>query len=175
MPPTGFDNSFNTRVSYCFPLCLSPFPRPRPDARCRNSQLRKLSACPSVLVRSETDAVRATAFGDCRPRRANRGVKVVKRLKEGGWEQPGEASASASVSAPGARDLASVTYQQFLALLWGIKGPKVSRRSLGRRLLDVIVARCVHDACSWEGESDQQTNVREARVGRVWRCTLRLR
>lgn len=63
----------------------------------------------------------------------------MKRLKEGGWEQPGAAPASAV----GARDLPSVTYRQFLALLWGIKGPKVSRRSLGRRLLDAIVARCV--------------------------------
>lgn len=62
---------------------------------------------------------------------------MVKRLKEGGWEQPGAASESAA----GARDLANVTYRHFLSLLWGIKGPKVSRRSFGRRLLDAIVAR----------------------------------
>lgn len=56
---------------------------------------------------------------------------MVKRLKEGGW---GEGAAV------GARDMASVTYRQFLALLWGIKGPKSKRRSLGRRLWDAIVA-----------------------------------
>ncbi|CAM9256660.1 unnamed protein product [Scytosiphon promiscuus] len=58
-----------------------------------------------------------------------REVEVVRRLKERGWE--GE---------PGARDTPSVTYRQFLALLWSIKGPKSTRRSLGRRLRDVIVA-----------------------------------
>lgn len=66
---------------------------------------------------------------------------MVKRLKEVGWEQPGAASVAGA-----ARDLTNVTYRLFLALLWGIKGPKVSRRSLGRRLFDTIVARCVRSA-----------------------------
>lgn len=57
---------------------------------------------------------------------------MVKRLKEGGWD---------GGAAAGARDLASVTYAQFLALLWGIKGPKSTRRSFGRRLWDALVAR----------------------------------
>ncbi|CAM9115568.1 unnamed protein product [Hapterophycus canaliculatus] len=59
-----------------------------------------------------------------------REVEVMERLKGGGWE--GEA---------GARDLPSVTYRQFLTLLWGIKGPKSTRKSLGKRLWDAIVAR----------------------------------
>lgn len=63
---------------------------------------------------------------------------MAKRLKEGGWE--------VGAAAAGARDMASVTYRQFLALLWGIKGPKSTRRSLGRRLCDAIVARYV---CIW--------------------------
>eukprot|EP00752_Nemacystus_decipiens_P005143 g4667.t1 len=63
-------------------------------------------------------------------------AEVVKRLKEAGWEQPGAASEPSA----SAKDLANVTYRLFLALLWGIKGPKMSRRNLGRRLLDAIVA-----------------------------------
>lgn len=92
---------------------------------------------------STNDAVCAAVFGGRRPRRARRGAKVVKRLKEVGWEQPGAASEPV---AGAARDLTNVTYRLFLALLWGIKGPKVSRRSLGRRLFDTIVARCVRSA-----------------------------
>lgn len=60
---------------------------------------------------------------------------MVQRLKVEGWE-----------GVKGGRDLPSVTYRQFLALLWGIKGPKSTRRSIGRRVWDAMVARyaCVH-------------------------------
>lgn len=56
----------------------------------------------------------------------------MKRLEKEGWEGGGEA-----------RDTPTVSYRQFLALLWGIKGPKISRKSTGRRLWDAIVARYV--------------------------------
>lgn len=56
--------------------------------------------------------------------------KVAKRLKKEGWE-----------GAIDARDIPNITYGQFLTLLWGIKGPKMERRSLGKRLWDAVAVR----------------------------------
>lgn len=94
---------------------------------------------------------------------------MVKRLKEGGWEQEGAASDKAA----GARDLPNVTYRQFLALLWGIKGPKVSRRSLGRRLLDIIVARYMCVTRDVHGDESDQT-VTSTAVYPVLGCAMLL-
>lgn len=57
-------------------------------------------------------------------------TKVVSRLQEEGWEGAGDPT-----------DTANVTYRHFLALLWGIKGQKMAKRSIGRRIWDAIVAR----------------------------------
>lgn len=54
--------------------------------------------------------------------------KVLKGLKKDGWE-----------GASDSRDAANVTYQQFFALLWGIKGPKMAKKSLSTRVWDAIV------------------------------------
>ncbi|CAN0335225.1 unnamed protein product, partial [Laminaria digitata] len=56
-------------------------------------------------------------------------TKVVKRLQHEDWEGGADAT-----------DTANVTYRQFLALLWGIKGQKMAERSIGRRIWDAIVA-----------------------------------
>lgn len=56
--------------------------------------------------------------------------KVVKRLQQEGWEGAGDAT-----------DTPNVTYRHFLALLWGIKGEKMAKRSIGRRIWDAIAAR----------------------------------
>ncbi|CAM9191761.1 unnamed protein product, partial [Ectocarpus sp. 6 AP-2014] len=66
-----------------------------------------------------------------------REVEVVRRLKAEGWE-----------GVKGGRDLPSVTYRQFLALLWGIKGPKSTRRSIGRRVWDAMVASVTPNSVS---------------------------
>lgn len=59
-------------------------------------------------------------------------VKVVKRLEKEGWE-----------GAASAMDEPSVAYRLFLAFLWGIKGPKMAKRSTPRRLWDFVVSRYV--------------------------------
>ncbi|CAN0071751.1 unnamed protein product, partial [Sphacelaria rigidula] len=57
---------------------------------------------------------------------------VVKRLQKEGWE-----------GSPKSLDELNVSYRQFLSFLWGIKGQKMTRRSLLRRLWDALVSSVV--------------------------------
>lgn len=59
-------------------------------------------------------------------------LKVVNMLEKEGWG-----------GAAGAKDVPSVRYRLFLALLWGVKEPKMAKRSISRRLWDFLVRRYV--------------------------------
>lgn len=56
--------------------------------------------------------------------------KVAKRLETAGWENMSSA-----------KGIPSVQYRQFLALLWGIKGENMARRSILGRLWGGLATR----------------------------------